>query len=189
MRIILLGPPGVGKGTQALKLKELYKIIHLSTGEILRNEIELATKIGLIAKSYMDQGKLVPDTILLKLMKIRLERKDCKSGYLLDGFPRTIPQAIGLDKILDTINQKLNAVVSLTADKDELIKRLIKRGKDSGRSDDTIEIIRKRQTIYWEQTAPLLEYYSKSDSLYNINGMGTINNITDRIINTLGEKC
>jgi len=185
MRLILLGPPGVGKGTQAKRLKEYFNIIHLSTGDILRGEIESDSAIGREAQSFMDAGKLVPDNILLKIMEHRLARKDCSPGYLLDGFPRTIPQAKGLDYILKVIHHQLNAVISLTADEKELINRLVLRGVNSGRSDDTPEVIQRRQTIYWEQTAPLLEYYKKNDLVKDVNGIGTIPEITEQIIQVL----
>ena len=185
MRLILLGPPGVGKGTQAKRLKEYFNIIHLSTGDILRGEIESDSAIGREAQSFMDAGKLVPDNILLKIMEHRLARKDCSPGYLLDGFPRTIPQAKGLDYILKVIHHQLNAVISLTADEKELINRLVLRGVNSGRSDDTPEVIQRRQTIYWEQTAPLLEYYKKKDLVKDVNGIGTIPEITEQIIQVL----
>ena len=185
MRLILLGPPGVGKGTQAKRLKEYFNIIHLSTGDILRGEIESDSAIGREAQSFMDAGKLVPDNILLKIMEHRLARKDCSPGYLLDGFPRTIPQAKGLDYILKVIHHQLNAVISLTANEKELINRLVLRGVNSGRSDDTPEVIQRRQTIYWEQTAPLLEYYKKSDLVKDVNGIGTISEITEQIIQGL----
>ena len=185
MRLILLGPPGVGKGTQAKRLKEYFNIIHLSTGDILRGEIESDSVIGKEAQSFMDAGKLVPDNILLKIMEHRLARKDCSPGYLLDGFPRTIPQAKGLDYILKVIHHQLNAVISLTADEKELINRLVLRGVNSGRSDDTPEVIQRRQTIYWEQTAPLLEYYKKNDLVKDVNGIGTIPEITEQIIQVL----
>ena len=185
MRLILLGPPGVGKGTQAKRLKEYFNIIHLSTGDILRGEIESDSAIGREAQSFMDAGKLVPDNILLKIMEHRLARKDCSPGYLLDGFPRTIPQAKGLDYILKVIHHQLNAVISLTANEKELINRLVLRGVNSGRSDDTPEVIQRRQTIYWEQTAPLLEYYKKKDLVKDVNGIGTIPEITEQIIQVL----
>ena len=185
MRLILLGPPGVGKGTQAKRLKEYFNIIHLSTGDILRGEIESDSAIGREAQSFMDAGKLVPDNILLKIMEHRLANKDCSPGYLLDGFPRTIPQAKGLDYILKVIHHQLNAVISLTADEKELINRLVLRGVNSGRSDDTPEVIQRRQTIYWEQTAPLLEYYKKKDLVKDVNGIGTIPEITEQIIQVL----
>ena len=185
MRLILLGPPGVGKGTQAERLKEYFNIIHLSTGDILRGEVESESAIGKEAQTFMDAGKLVPDNILLKMMEHRLERKDCSPGYLLDGFPRTIPQAKELDHILKLIHHQLNAVISLTAYEEELVNRLVLRGTDSGRSDDTPEVIQRRQTIYWEQTAPLLKYYKKRGLAKDINGIGAIPEITEQIIKAL----
>jgi len=187
MRLILLGPPGVGKGTQANRLKKYFNILHFSTGEILRSEVKSESEIGRKAQTYLDAGKLVPDSILLKMMEQRLSQKDCISGYLLDGFPRTIPQAEGLDQILDQIQHDLNAVVSLTADKEELVNRLVLRGIDSGRSDDTPEIILRRQKIYWEQTAPLINYYQKTGLVKEVNGIGEIPKITERIIKILQQ--
>ena len=133
----------------------------------------------------MDSGKLVPDNILLKMMEHRLARKDCSPGYLLDGFPRTIPQAKGFDHILNLIHHQLNAVISLTADEEELVNRLVLRGLDSGRSDDTPEVIQRRQAIYWEQTAPLLKYYKKRNLVNDVNGIGAIPKITEQIIKAL----
>ena len=156
MHLIFLGPPGVGKGTQAKKVCEYYKIIHLSTGEILRKEISDKSEVGNQAKTYIDNGNLVPDNVILRIIENRLKANDAQYGYLLDGFPRTINQAEGLQKIMLQLKHKINSVISLTANEEELILRLIKRGKDSGRSDESPEIIRHRQKVYWRQTAPLL---------------------------------
>ena len=185
MRLIFLGPPGVGKGTQAKQICEYYKIIHLSTGEILRKEISNKSKIGTEAKKYIDNGNLVPDKLILKIIENRLKAKDLQKGYLLDGFPRTINQAEGLQKIIVQLKHKLNNVISLTANEEELIKRLVKRGKDSGRSDESPEIIRHRQKVYWTQTAPLLEYYSEKKILKKVNGLGNIRDITKCILETI----
>ncbi|MFQ6612415.1 MAG: adenylate kinase [Fidelibacterota bacterium] len=185
MRIILMGPPGVGKGTQATRLKNYFKIVHLSTGDLLRTEIANHSTIGKKAKSIIDQGHLVPDYILLDMIEKKLQEIECKNGYLLDGFPRTIPQAEGLDKLLDQLYQQLNAVISLYADEAELVHRLVLRGRESGRSDDSPEIIRQRQNVYWDQTAPLLDYYRKQDLLQEVNGIGPVSEITDRILKTL----
>jgi len=185
MRIILMGPPGVGKGTQAKNIVEKYGIVHLSTGDILRAEVGGNTDLGNKAKVYMDAGKLVPDELLLGMMEGRLQQDDCKNGYLLDGFPRTIPQAEGLEKIMEKINHSVDYVISLTADEDELVKRLVLRGKESGRSDDTEEVIKERQQVYWKLTAPLLDFYSGRKLLHEVDGLGTISEITERILNVL----
>ena len=185
MRLIFMGPPGVGKGTQADRIKVHFGILHLSTGDILRDETSQETKLGLEAKKFMDRGELVPDHLLLEMMEHRLQQDDCKDGYLLDGFPRTIPQADGLDLILNKIGAELDAVVSLTADQEELVNRLVLRGKQSGRSDDTPDVIRQRQKVYWNQTAPLLDYYKGKGLLLEVDGMGEIDEITKRIIKAL----
>ena len=185
MRLILMGPPGVGKGTQAMNIIEKHNIIHLSTGDILREEVGGETALGIKAKEFMDAGRLVPDELLLGTMENRLQQKDCIRGYLLDGFPRTIPQAEGLELILNKINHKIDFVISLTADEDELVQRLVLRGKDSGRSDDTEEVIKERQQIYWKLTAPLLDFYRERNLLHDVNGLGTISEITERIFKVL----
>ena len=159
--------------------------MHISTGELLRSEISKISDIGIIAKKFIDQGKLVPDDILLRIMRDRLEKNDCDHGYILDGFPRTLDQATGLEEIMDEIHQKLDMAISLFADEDELVNRLVKRGLKSGRSDDTDDVIRKRQKIYWAQTAPLLDFYNNKGLLKNIDGVGTINEITKRILKVL----
>ena len=186
MHLIFLGPPGVGKGTQAKKVCEHYKIIHLSTGEILRKEISDKSEVGNQAKTYIDNGNLVPDNVILRIIENRLKASDAQYGYLLDGFPRTINQAEGLQKIMLQLKHKINSVISLTANEEELILRLIKRGKDSGRSDESPEIIRHRQKVYWRQTAPLLEYYNEKKVLKKVDGLGNITDITKRILETIG---
>lgn len=185
MRIILMGPPGVGKGTQAKNVVEQYGIVHLSTGDILRAEVDNNTKLGKKAKAFMEAGQLVPDELLLNMMENRLQQDDCKNGYLLDGFPRTIPQAEGLESILNKIDHAIDYVISLTADEDELVKRLVLRGEESGRSDDTEEVIKERQQVYWQLTAPLLDFYRTRGLLYEVDGLGTIPEITQRILNVL----
>jgi adenylate kinase len=137
------------------------------------------------AKLYIDLGKLVPDHILIEIVKERISKDDCESGYLLDGFPRTLPQAEGLDEMMHPIGHDLECAISLTADEDELVERLIKRGKESGRSDDTPEVIRNRQKIYWEQTAPLLDFYRGKGILKEVDGLGEIPEITERILDVL----
>lgn len=189
MRLIFMGPPGAGKGTQAERVKDHFGILHLSTGDILRDEIQKRSSLGLKASTYMDRGRLVPDDILLKMMEQRLQQDDCAKGFLLDGFPRTIPQANGLDIILEKNGSGIDAVVSIKADQEELIKRLVLRGKQAGRNDDTPEVILQRQKVYWKQTAPLLDYYETKGLLIEVNGMGEIQEISNRIIKVLNSIC
>ena len=185
MRLIFLGPPGVGKGTQAKRVCENFDIIHLSTGDILREEIFIKSEIGNKAKTYIDNGKLVPDEVLLGIINNCLKKQNVQDGYLLDGFPRTIPQAEGLKVIMQNLSQTLHSAISLIADEDELVQRLINRGLRSGRSDDTPNVIRQRQKIYWDQTAPLLEYYKKRNLLKEVDALGDIPEITKRILKVL----
>ena len=184
-RLIILGPPGVGKGTQANIIKDTYNIPHLSTGEILRNEIEIKSDIGMIAKNYIDDGLLVPDNILLKILENNISRSNSSNGYILDGFPRNLQQVEDLNDLINKLDHTIDIVISLTADEDELIKRLIKRSEESGRSDDTADIISNRQKVYWKQTAPIIAYYKKTGILKEVNGLGTIQEITKRIIGAI----
>ncbi len=180
-----MGPPGVGKGTQAIKIVDKFGIIHLSTGAMLRAAIGDNTNLGKKAKEFMDAGQLVPDELLLIMMENRLQQKDCKNGYLLDGFPRTIPQAEGLELILKKINHSINYVINLKADETELVNRLVLRGKESGRSDDMEEVIKERQQVYWKLTSPLLGFYRERKLLIEVDGLGTISEITNRIFKVL----
>ena len=179
MKFLIMGPPGAGKGTQAKILSDQYNLVHLSTGDILRNEIDNQTTIGLDAKNYMDQGLLVPDEVLLSMMENTLTNLK-ESGIILDGFPRTIPQAEGLDAIFKKLNLNIDMVINISVDKEILINRLIKRAEDSGRSDDTKEVIVNRQNVYLELTAPLLEFYK--NEVINVDGDGTIEEVTKRVL-------
>ena len=185
MKLLIMGPPGVGKGTQAKIIKDKLRIAHISTGELLRQEIAEKTEVGIVAKKYIDQGKLVPDNFLFTIVNERLGKPDCRNGYILDGFPRTLNQANGLEKIMDGFEHSLNRAISLYADEDALVERLVKRGENSGRSDDTSNIIRNRQKIYWQQTAPLLDFYEERGILDNVNGLGEIKEITERILTVI----
>ena len=180
-----MGPPGVGKGTQANIIKDTYNIPHLSTGEILRNEIEIKSNIGMIAKNYIDDGLLVPDNILLKILENNISRSNSSNGYILDGFPRNLQQVEDLNDLINKLDHTIDIVVSLTANEDELTKRLIKRSEELGRSDDTADIISKRQKVYWKQTAPIIASYKKTGILKEVNGLGTIQEITKRIIGAI----
>ena len=179
MKLLIMGPPGAGKGTQAKILSQKYNLVHLSTGDILRKEIDKKSSTGLEAQKYMNAGNLVPDDILLAMMKSTLtELKD--KGVILDGFPRTIPQAEGLSNIFKSLNQKIDGIINIEVDKNILIARLIERAKNSGRADDTEEVIVNRQNVYLDLTAPLIEYY-KND-IINIDGDGSIDKVTERIL-------
>ena len=180
-------PAAAGAGTQAKLICDYFDIKHLSTGDMLRAEINNKSDIGKTAKSFIDQGALVPDEVLLNIIDSRLSDSNVQNGYLLDGFPRTIPQAKGLNDILKNNRQKLDAVVSLTANENELIERLIKRGRDSGRSDDTPEIIKQRQEVYWKQTSPLINFYKDENLIKEIDGIGAINEIKNRILEVLSS--
>jgi adenylate kinase len=174
-----MGPPGAGKGTQAKILAEKYNLIHLSTGDILRAEIGKKTHTGLEAQSYMDAGNLVPDKVLLSMMESTLTELQ-SSGIILDGFPRTIPQAEGLNDIFVKLNSKINHVLNIHVEESKLIKRLIERAQNSGRKDDNEEVIIKRQKVYIQLTAPLIDYYK--NEIIQIDGDGTIDQVTQRIL-------
>lgn len=173
----MLGAPGAGKGTQAKMIADKYNIPHISTGDIFRANIKNGTALGMEAKSYMDQGKLVPDELTVKILLDRVAQEDCKNGYVLDGFPRTIPQAEALKKMLAERGHKVAAMIELDVPEDELMKRLILRGQQSGRSDDNEETIKKRLNVYHNQTSPLIEWYAKEGIHHHINGLGELDRI------------
>jgi adenylate kinase len=186
MRLILLGPPGAGKGTQADKLVEAYGAAHLSTGNILRSAIQAGTPLGLQAKSVMDRGDLVSDDIVNGIVSERLDQEDAHRGFILDGFPRTIPQAEALDRMLSDKGMKLDAVVEITADADTLTTRIVNRARESAqttgaRADDNEEVVRNRLNVYRQQTAPLVEYYRQKGLLRSVDGMASVGEVTDAI--------
>ncbi|MGN6103359.1 MAG: adenylate kinase [Devosia sp.] len=181
MRLILLGPPGAGKGTQAKNLIDTYGIPQLSTGDILRAAIRAETPLGLQAKAIVDRGDLVSDEIVNGIVSERLDEPDARKGFILDGFPRTIPQAEALDRMLAEKGIKLDAVVELTADADTLTRRIISRARESGRADDNEEVVRNRLAVYAEQTAPLVEYYRSKGLLKSVDGMAPIAEVTAAI--------
>lgn len=187
MRLILLGPPGAGKGTQAKILVDAYGIPQLSTGDILRNAIAEQTPLGLEAKAIMDRGDLVSDGVVNGIVSERLDAEDCKPGFILDGFPRTIAQAEALDRMLAEKGVKLDAVIELKADAEELVRRVIQRAKDSNRADDNPDVIRKRLDVYESSTAPLVSYYDKQGLVRPVDGMAPVEDVTIAINSALGR--
>ncbi len=177
MRIIMLGAPGAGKGTQAKRIAEKYDIPHISTGDIFRENIKNGTELGNKAKAYMEAGDLVPDELVLELIMDRFEKEDCANGYVLDGFPRTIPQAEALKQMLKDRGQEVSVMLDLEVPEDELMTRLIKRGQMSGRADDNEETIKKRLVVYHSQTSPLIDWYKQDGKYQHINGLGELDRI------------
>jgi adenylate kinase len=177
MRLILFGPPGAGKGTQAQYVAAHYTVPHISTGDLFRDNISRGTALGLEAKRYSEAGELVPDSVTNGMVRSRLEQDDCRAGFLLDGYPRTIAQADELAGMIAARGEALNAVVNLIVPDEELITRLLKRG----RADDTRETIMRRLAVYRESTEPLIGYYRALDLLHDVEGFGTIDDITGRI--------
>lgn len=186
LNIVLFGPPGAGKGTQSSKLIEKYKLVHLSTGDILRSEVANKTALGNEAKKLMDQGLLVPDEVVIGMIESRVDADRNAKGFIFDGFPRTTAQAEALDKLLLKKNTSISMMLSLEVEDEELIHRLLIRGKDSGRPDDqNKEVISKRINEYNSKTAPLKSYYSKQGKFHGINGVGSIDEIFDRLTSVI----
>jgi adenylate kinase len=180
--IVLFGPPGAGKGTQANFLKDKYDLVHISTGDVFRFNIKNETALGMLAKSYMDKGELVPDQVTIDMLNKEVEKNTDAKGFIFDGFPRTNAQAKALDDLLDSKDSQINAMVALEVDDEVLVERLLERGKTSGRSDDADEnIIRNRIKEYYDKTAVLKNYYSEQDKYYGVDGVGSIDDITVRL--------
>ena len=182
MRLVLVGPPGAGKGTQAVRLAEQLDVPHISTGDLFRANLADETPLGLEAKKYMDAGDLVPDSVTVGMVKDRLADADAAKGFILDGFPRTTSQADSLAEILSGLGVELEAVVQLEVPEEELVQRLLGRG----RTDDTEQVIRRRQQVYRDETAPLLQYYA--DRLVVVDAVGEVAEITNRVTAALDEK-
>lgn len=182
LNLVLFGPPGAGKGTQSQKLIEKYQLIHLSTGDILRGEITQGTSLGIEAKKLMDDGKLVPDEVVIGMISNKLDNNSDAKGFIFDGFPRTVAQAEALDSLLASKNDRISGMIALQVEEAELEKRLLLRGKESGRPDDANpEIIKKRIVEYNSKTAPVANYYEEQGKLKNINGVGSIEEIFSNI--------
>ena len=180
--VILFGPPGSGKGTQSDKLVAKYGLVHLSTGNLLREEISRKSELGLKAKSFMDKGQLVPDQVVIGMVDSYFDRHKDARGFLFDGFPRTVAQAIALDELLEKKDTNIASVLALDVSEEELVKRLLNRGLTSGRSDDTNEeVIRKRFAVYNNETSPVAEHYRKLNKFQSVKGEGSVDEIFDSI--------
>jgi len=187
-RLLLIGAPGAGKGTQAVKLAETFAIPAISTGDIFRENVKNETELGKLAKSFMDRGEYVPDSVTNDLVRDRLTQADAQGGFLLDGYPRTAEQVVELDGMLSDADTKLDAVVLLTADTDEVVRRLLNRAIEQGRADDTEDVIRRRLEVYEEQTAPLVNLYAARDLVVTVDGLGAVDEVTNRILAALAAR-
>ena len=186
-RMLIIGPPGAGKGTQAARICEQLSVPAISTGDIFRANIKEQTELGQEAQRYTDAGNLVPDSVTNSMVRDRLAQSDVDNGFLLDGYPRTVAQVEELDKILEVNDTHLDVVLLLTADNDELVKRLLGRAQDQGRTDDTEDVIRHRLDVYDEQTAPVVEVYNQRGIVTEVDGLGDIDEVTERIMATLAR--
>ena len=186
MRVVLMGPPGAGKGTQAVVVSERLGVPHVSTGDIFRANVAGGTPLGLEAKRYMDAGDYVPDSVTNAMVRDRLAQPDAAVGFLLDGYPRTVAQVDELAAMLAEHGVALDHVVELTVDRDELVARLVKRAAEQGRSDDSEDVIRRRQEVFAEQTAPLTALYEAQGLLVRVDGMGPVDEVTARVLAALG---
>jgi len=187
MRLIFMGPPGAGKGTQAQVVADHFAIPAISTGDIFRANVSKGTDLGIEAKRYMDAGEYVPDEVTNKMVRNRIDEEDAVKGFLLDGYPRTLAQVDELDGMIRFTGHQLDSVVVLTVDPDELVKRLLVRAETDGRSDDTEDVIRRRQEVYAEQTAPLIDVYRKRGIVVEVDGIGEIDEVTARIFEALDQ--
>ncbi|MEQ8908563.1 MAG: adenylate kinase [Vicingaceae bacterium] len=188
LNIVLFGPPGAGKGTQAVKLKEEYNLTHLSTGDILRNEIKNDSELGAKAKAFMDKGELVPDELVIDMIEKCLQKYSDSKGFIFDGFPRTTEQARALDSLLQKYDTEIDTMLSLEVDDEELVARIVQRGRDSGREDDKNEsVIFNRIITYNKKTAPLKNYYSEQDKYHSINGVGDVEDVFGRLKTSIEE--
>jgi adenylate kinase len=185
VRLVLLGPPGAGKGTQAKRLADGLGVPTISTGDIFRSNIAEGTQLGRLAQSYLDAGRLVPDEVTNDMVRDRICRRDCNLGFVLDGYPRNVAQAHALDDMLASLGTHLDHVVELTVDIEEVINRLHRRAAIEGRSDDTDDVIRHRQEVYVEQTAPLVDLYRGRALLVQVDGMGDIDEVAERLASAL----
>jgi adenylate kinase len=187
MRLILMGPPGAGKGTQAKVVADRFGIPAISTGDIFRANVSDGTDLGLKAKQYMDAGEYVPDEITNLMVRNRIDEPDADPGFLLDGYPRTLQQVEELDGMIKYTGHQLDAVVCLVVDEEELVSRLVERAETEGRSDDTEDVVRRRQEVYSEQTEPLIDVYRERGLLVEVDGMGEVDEVTQRVLAALQD--
>jgi adenylate kinase len=185
MRIVLLGAPGSGKGTQAALMVERLGIPHISTGVLLRNAAKRGTELGLKAKAIIDRGELVPDEIMSDMIEERLGRKDVANGFILDGYPRNLAQAKSLDKTLERLGHATNEAIQIDVDPEQIISRIARRAKEEGRADDSEEVVRNRMRVYHEQTAPVIDYYASKGLLTHVLGDGSVEEVLERILSVL----
>ena len=187
MRMIIMGPPGAGKGTQAQVVAERYAIPAISTGDIFRKNVSKGTELGVQARRFMDAGEYVPDELTNLMVRNRIDEPDAERGFLLDGYPRTLAQVEELDGMIKHTGHALDAVVVLTVDKEELVQRLLQRAETEGRADDTEDVVRRRQEVYHEQTAPLIEVYRDHGLMIEVDGMGEVDEVSKRIFDALDD--
>lgn len=182
INLILFGPPGSGKGTQALKLTERYGLLHISTGDLFRYELGNNTPLGVLARSYMEKGQLVPDEVTVGMLRNKVEANPDVNGYIFDGFPRTIPQAEALDALLTERNDSITKLIMLDVTEDEIVTRILERGKNSGRADDNDPaIIRNRFEVYLKETSPVYDFYAQSGKSVKVHGIGSIEEIFEKL--------
>jgi adenylate kinase len=186
MRLVLMGPPGAGKSTQARFVAEHFDIPAISTGDILRVNVSEGTSLGVEAKRFIDAGEYVPDAVINLMVRHRIEETDAQSGFVLDGYPRTLAQVEELDGMIARTGHRLDAAVCLTVDEDLLVRRLLQRAQLEGRADDTADVIRRRQQVYAEQTAPVIEAYRDRGILIEVDGLGEVDEVTQCILDALG---
>ncbi|MCF8233476.1 MAG: adenylate kinase [Bacteroidales bacterium] len=185
--LIIFGPPGSGKGTQSKKITEKYNIKHISTGDILRNEVKQQTELGMKAQKLMEKGELVPDELLIKILHSVMDKNKETAGFIFDGFPRTLVQAKELDKLMEQIDDSIDLVISLEVPDDEVVSRLLKRAEIEGRKDDNRITIGNRLNVYKEQTSPLLDYYAEANKLEKVDGVGTVDEIFNSICKVIDK--
>lgn len=185
--VLLMGPPGAGKGTQAKKLEQALGLPQVATGDLFRENLKNETELGQLARRYMDKGELVPDEVTVGMVRERLSRSDCASGAVLDGFPRTVTQAEALEGLLEEMNGRLSVVISVKVPQDVLVERLLKRAEIEGRADDNEETIRNRMRVYHDQTAPLLDYYQAKGLLVEVDGEQSIEAVHEDILSTIRD--